>query len=81
MSVYADFKIWWLREVDNDEKQVPKKRGFGAKLNEAGWPASAAVNGRRVRTGYSLVDSIKPEIHQFPYVLPEDPCVLPKNSK
>ena len=80
-DLYADFRTWWLREVDNDEKQVPKKRGFGAKLNEAGWAESVSVNGRRVRTGYSLVDSIKPEIKQFPYVLTEDPCVLPKNSQ
>ena len=69
-DLYADFKTWWLREVDHDEKQVPKKRAFGTKLNEAGWPASSSVNGRRVRTGYRLVDSPKSEIHQFPCVLP-----------
>ena len=54
-DLYDDFKIWWMREVDSDEKAVPKKRGFGAKLNEAGWPESESVNGRRVRRGYSLV--------------------------
>lgn len=68
-DLYDDFKGWWLREVDNDEKAVPKKRGFGAKLNEAGWPESESVNGRRVRPGYSLVDTPEAEIKQFPYVL------------
>ena len=54
-DLYDDFRKWWLAEVDSDEKAAPKKRGFGAKLNEAGWPESESVNGRRVRPGYSLV--------------------------
>ena len=70
-DLYADFKSWWLLEIDNDEKAVPKKRAFGTKLNEAGWPESDSVNGRRVRVGYALTDGHESEIHQFPYVLPK----------
>ena len=32
-DLYDDFKSWWLREIDDDEKSVPKQRGFGTKLN------------------------------------------------
>ena len=53
-ELYADFGSWWKREVDADEKNVPKKRTFGVKLNEAGWAASLSVNGQRVRPGYCL---------------------------
>ena len=72
-DLYNNFRAWWLAEIDNDEKAVPKKRAFGTKLNEAGWPESASVNGRRVRVGYALTDGHESEIHQFPYVLPEKP--------
>ena len=29
--LFDDFKSWWLREIDSDEKSAPKKRGFGTK--------------------------------------------------
>ena len=70
-DLYADFKNWWLAEIDADEKAVPKKRAFGTKLNEAGWPESESVNGRRVRDGYCLTDGHESEIRQVPCVLPE----------
>ena len=56
-TLYSAFRDWWLTEVDSDEKAVPKKRGFGIKLSEAGWPESQSVNGRRVRFGHRLVDA------------------------
>ena len=46
-ELYDDFRQFWLREVDSDEKATPKKRGFGVKLGEAGWPESVSSNGRR----------------------------------
>ena len=55
--LYTAFRDWWLAEVDSDEKAVPKKRGFGIKLSEAGWPESQSVNGRRVRYGHRLKDA------------------------
>ena len=66
-----NFREFWLREVDNDEKAIPKKRGFGVKLGETGWPESVSVNGRRVRAGYRLVGTPETEIRQFPRMLDE----------
>ena len=69
--LYDDFKSWWLREVDSDEKSTPKKRGFGTKLNEAGWPQSIASNGRRVRPGYRLADAPEAKTLPFPRAMDE----------
>ena len=69
--LYDDFRSWWLREVDSDEKTVAKKRGFGTKLNEAGWPESIASNGRRVRPGYRLADAPKATTLPFPRPMDE----------
>ena len=69
-DLYADFREFWLVEIDTDEKSVPKKRGFGVKLGEAGWPESVSVNGRRVRTGYRLAGT--PEATTLPFPRPLD---------